>query len=526
MPRPNIVVIVADDLGFSDLGCFGGEIRTPVLDTLGTSGVRLSQFYNTARCSPSRASLLTGLHPHQTGIGVLTRPDLPHGYAGTLDPQCVTVAERLRDAGWRTWMIGKWHLAADVTTPNESWPTRKGFDRFFGTLAGCGSYFDPQTLTRGEQPALDAELNADFYYTDALSDEAVSWIEGLGDDEDERPFFLYLAYTAPHWPLHAPPELIDSYSGVFAEGWDVLRARRMERLVEQGILPAGTTLSERDPLEPAWNDAEHPRWEASRMQVYAAQVESMDRGIGRIVSALERAGVRDNTLIVFVSDNGASAEELPIGDAETFIHKDRAMREPTRDGSQVRVGNSPHIEPGAEDTYASYGAAWANLSNTPLRRYKRWVHEGGISAPLIAHWPDGALDAGAIVTAPFQLVDVVPTLLEAAGVERLESEGRSMLPALRGDSVPDATLYWEHIGNAAVRHGRWKLVRDHPGPWELYDIQEDRAELRDLAAENPGLVHRLVEEWQRWADRVGVLSWDAMLEEYERRGLPPAAAEE
>lgn len=525
--RPNVVLILADDLGFSDLGCYGGEIRTPVLDELGRGGVRFSQFYNTARCSPSRASLLTGLHPHQTGIGVLTRPDRPEGYPGTLDARCATIAERLRAAGWRTWMSGKWHLSSEVQSPDDSWPTRRGFERFFGTLAGCGSYFAPQTLTRGEQPAEDSHEDGDFYYTDAISDEAVGWIDHHGTSGDDAPFFLYLAYTAPHWPLHAPEAEIDAYSGAFDVGWDRLREGRLARLVAEGILPPDTALSERDPTQPAWSDEPEKAWQARRMQVYAAQVEAMDRGIGRVLEALERAGVRDDTVVVFLSDNGGSAEELPIGDRDRFAQKDTVLRAGTRDGRPVQVGNQPDVPPGAEDTYASYGVPWANLSNAPLRRYKRWVHEGGISSPLLVSWPNGRLADGAVVAAPFQLVDVLPTVLEITDVTAPDAvEGRSMLAALRGGRVASAPLFWEHIGNAAVRDGRWKLVRDHPGAWELYDIDVDRAEAHDLAAGRPALASRLAQDWQHWADRVGVIAWDRMLEVYADRGRPPEDAEE
>ena len=531
MDKPNIVLVLADDLGFSDLGCYGGEIRTPTLDKLGRSGVRLSQFYNTARCSPSRASLLTGLHPHQTGIGVLTRNDEPDGYPGNLNAQCTTIAETLHAAGWQTWMSGKWHLSADTRTPNGSWPTRRGFDRFFGTLTGCGSYYNPQTLMRGETPATDALDNPNFYYTDAISNEAVTWIDKNAEAEDPDPFFLSLPYTAPHWPLHVPEADAASYDGVYDVGWDTLRSERLSRLIDEGIIPAGTPLSERDPSQPEWEDASSPDWQSKRMQVYAAQVERLDSGVGRVVDALHRAGVFDNTLIIFVSDNGASAEELPIGEMDTFVQKDDALRAPTRDGLPMRIGNDPAIVPGAADTYASYGVPWANLSNTPLRRYKRWVHEGGISAPFLASWPDGGLDGGRVVHAPFQLVDVVPTLLEAVGIQLHDTdvpplEGRSMLPAWRGRPVDAAPLYWEHIGNAAIRRDQWKLVRAFPDSWELYDIEADRTEAVDLAKIHPKIVASLSLEWQTWATRVGVIPWDRMLENYRRRGLEPEDAEE
>ncbi len=515
MERPDIILIVADDLGFSDLGCYGGEIRTPHLDRLASRGVRLSQFYNTARCSPSRASLLTGKHPHQTGIGVLTRPDPPHGYLGDLSPSHPTIAEMLSVAGWRTWLCGKWHLSSDVNTPSHSWPTQRGFERFFGTIAGCSSYFDPQTLTRGETPAGDAAED-DFYYTDAISSEAVCWIDELSSEDSNEPFFLYLAYTAPHWPLHARLEDVEATRGRFDDGWDTLRERRLERLVEEGILQPGTTMSDRDPSQPPWSEASDHEWQARRMEVYTAQVESMDRGIGRVLDALDRAGRLDNAIIIFLSDNGASAEELPIGDPETFRTKDQSLTTGSRDGRALRLGNTPIIEPGPEDTYGSYGVPWANLSNTPFRRYKRWVHEGGISTPLIFQWANGGLAGGSVLHTASQLVDIVPTILDAVGVgpDSFSAEGRSLLEALRGGPVDDRTLYWEHIGNAAIRRGSWKLVRAHPLEWELYDIVTDRTELHDLAHIHPLVVDELSRAWEQWADRVGVIRWDDMLTRY------------
>lgn len=550
--RPNVVVVLADDLGWSDLGCYGGEIPTPAIDALAGRGTRMTQFYNTARCSPSRASLLTGLHPHQTGVGVLTRPDLPDGYPGNLDPTVPTMATRLRDAGYRTWLSGKWHLAA--AGHDESMPLRRGFERFFGTVAGCSSYFEPQTLHRGDVPATDAVDDPDFYYTDAIATEAVRWIDGHAASDDDAPFFLYLAATAPHWPLHALPADLEAVRGRFDDGWDALRARRLERMAAHGIVDADTRLSDRDPSQPAWSEVEDPAWEVSRMEAYAAQVVALDRAVGRVLDALDRAGFADDTLVVFLADNGASAEELPIGTVDSFRQKDAVMRRgTTRDGRPIRIGNEPSITPGGEDTYASYGVPWANLSNAPLRRYKRWVHEGGISTPFVASWPTGGIggacdaaaagtaagaaatatataDAARIVRDAAQLVDVLPTVLDAAGVPVGDEpvEGRSMLGTLRGEADPlgTRTLYWEHIGNAAVRRGNWKLVRDHPSGWELYDVAVDRTELHDRAADEPTLVAELAAEWQAWADRVGVLDWDAMVARYEASGRDAAAAEE
>jgi arylsulfatase len=527
--RPNVVLILVDDLGYSDLGCYGGEIHTPQLDELGRRGVRLSQFYNTARCSPSRASLLTGLHPHQTGIGILTNDDRPAGYPGSLNARCVTLAEVLLEAGYATCLSGKWHLASQMREPSPAWPTRRGFLRFFGTLTGCGSYFHPGTLVRGETNVEhDAPLAGDFYYTEAITHEAVAFVREHRRQHPRQPFFLYVAYTAPHWPLHACPEDVARYAGAYDIGWDALREQRMRRLRESGILDETTRLSARDPTQPAWVAAADQGWQARRMEVYAAQVDRMDQGVGRIVDALAQTASLDETLLIFLSDNGASDEQLPKVSLERFRQRSEIVRLETRDGRAVRIGNDPSIVPGPEDTYASYGRAWANLSNTPFRYYKQWTHEGGIATPVIVHWPTGGLQDGSILRTPFQLTDVMPTILEASGAayprhyqgrDILPLEGRSMLPALRGAAVPDGTLYWEHTGNAALRRGRWKLVRAYPGPWELYDLIDDRSELHDMAPRHPELVQELAAAWQAWANRVGVIPWEVTLALYRQRGL-------
>ena len=524
MASPNVVLVLVDDMGFSDIGCYGGEVRTPNLDRLARSGVRFSQFYNTARCSPSRASLLTGLHPHQTGIGILTNDDRPRGYAGTINSRCVTIAEALKPVGYATCLAGKWHLSSEMREPNEAWPTRRGFDRFFGTLTGCGSFWQPGTLTRGEA---NAEHEADapgFFYTDAITDEACAFVR---EQTAAQPFFLYLAYTAPHWPLHAREEDIARYDGVFDAGWDALRERRMQRLRDEGLFDDGTVPAGRDPTQPAWSEAEHKAWQLRRMQVYAAQVEGVDRGIGRMLDELEQSGQLDHTLVIFLSDNGASDETLPLVELERFKQRRDIVRLTTRDGREVQVGNDPAVMPGGEDTYASYGRAWANLSNTPFRFYKRWTHEGGIATPLIVHWPGGHLSNGSVVRRPCQLVDVLPTVLDAVGVaypthyakrEIQPCEGHSFLPALRGKHSPDGTLYWEHTGNGAIRRGRWKLVREHPNAWELYDMEADRCELHDLATARPDVVQELIAAWQAWAERVGVVPWETTLDIYRQAG--------
>jgi arylsulfatase len=527
--RPDIVLVLADDMGFSDIGCYGGEIETPNIDRLAAEGVRLTQFYNTARCSPSRASLMTGLHPHQVGVGILNFDDTPDGYPGDLTEECVTVPEALGQAGYATYLSGKWHLSADMETPNASWPTRRGFDRFFGTLEGAGSFYRPRTLMRDETNIEDEAEQPGWFYTDAISDHAVSFIEEHDRDRGADPFFLYLAYTAPHWPLHAHEEDVARYDGRFDAGWDTLREERLARLVKEGIVGDDQELAARDPRVPAWEDNPAKAWDARRMEVYAAQVDRMDQGIGRVLDTLERLGRLDNTLVVFLSDNGGCAEELDVDFVTAFV----PLQETTREGEPVVPGNVPGLVPGSEATYMSYGRSWAHLSNTPFREYKHWVHEGGIATPLVARWPRGlSAGRGSLHREPFQLTDVLPTLLDAAGAPYPQrrgdvpvppAEGRSMLPTWNGAATEPADLFWEHEGNSAVRSGPWKLVRKHGTPWELYAVESDRAEARDLAAEHPDVVEDLAARYDAWAQRCGVIPREVVLDLYARRGkgLPP-----
>lgn len=524
---PNIVLILVDDMGFSDIGCFGGEVQTPNIDALAAGGASLTQFYNTARCSPSRASLLTGLHPHQTGIGILNYDDSPEGYAGNLNRNCVTIAEALKPAGYRSYLSGKWHMAGDIHHPTDAWPTRRGFDEFFGTLEGAGSFFQPRTLTRNEQN-VEAEADAaDFYYTDAISDNAVQFMKQHDEQNGDDPFFMYVAYTAPHWPLHALEEDIAKYAGRFDAGWDVLREERLQRLIAAGIIDEQWKLTDRDARIPAWDDVSDKEWEAMRMAVYAAQIDRMDQGVGRVVEELRSQGKFDNTVVVFLSDNGGCAEEMPIETAKEFVTTYVTFDAETRDGREVRPGNDPSIVPGGEDTYATYGRAWANLSNTPFREYKHWIHEGGISTPLIVSWPE-RIDAGVLRTQAHQLPDVMATVLEAAGAEYplaypertpLPLEGISMLGTLiDGTHDDDRLLYWEHEGNCGVRRGAFKLVKKYAQDWELYDMLRDRTELHDIALDHPDVVAELSEAYAVWAQRCGVIPRERVLALYESRG--------
>ncbi|MBP0440089.1 arylsulfatase [Tianweitania sediminis] len=527
--KPDILIILNDDMGFSDIGCYGGEVETPNLDGLATGGLRYSQFYNTARCSPSRASLMTGLHPHQTGIGILTYDTGPEGYAGDLNRRCVTMAEVLREAGYGTYLSGKWHVAKNLREPTDSWPMQRGFDKFYGTIIGAGSFFYPNTLTRGnENIEHEARDDAEFFYTDAISDQAAAFIHEHHAASPDKPLFQYVTYTAPHWPLHAHDEDIAKYKGRFDAGWDRLREQRLERLVRAGIIDQSWMLTDRDPSQPAWENAEQKEWLLRCMEVYAAQIDRMDQGIGRILQALEETGRFENTLIIFLSDNGACAEDIPEGvDEKSLVEDLMIARAQTRDGRPVRLGNDPTIMPGAEDTYQSYGVAWANMSNTPFRLYKHWIHEGGIATPLIAHWPKGIAERGALRHVPGQLPDLMATVLEVSGARYPETfkgnvilplEGVSLVKSFAEDHQRTEPLFWEHEGNAAVRVGNWKLVRNYPGAWELYDMQSDRTEMRDLAADNSERVKDMLALYEAWAKRCGVIPREKILEEMKKLG--------
>jgi len=513
--KPNVVLILNDDMGYSDLGCYGGEVQTPNLDRLAAHGLRFSQFYNTARCSPSRASLLTGLHPHQTGVGILTYDSGPEGYAGNLNHRCVTIPQVLKANGYRTYMSGKWHVASSLTTPTDTWPMQRGFDEFYGTIIGAGSFYDPNTLTRGNENIEHEARKPGFFYTDAISDQAVAFIEQHQREHAGTPFFEYVAYTAPHWPLHAHDEDIAKYKGRFDEGWDTLREARLEKLVRSGVLDRQWQLSPRDPTQPPWSEAEHKAWLARCMEVYAAQIDRMDQGIGRILASLERTGQLDNTIVIFLADNGACAEDIPENvPIDELVEKLMIARSHTRDGEPVHFGNDPSRMPGPENTYQSYGQAWANLSNTPFRYYKHWIHEGGISTPLIVHWPAGIAARNEIRHTPGYLPDIMATIVDLTGsrypatfegraIEPLE--GVSLAPSFGADGVDRKAMFWEHEGNAAVRIGKWKLVRAYPGPWELYDMEADRTELHDVAAQHPERVADMARQYEAWAKRCGVI---------------------
>ena len=485
--RPNIVAIMSDDMGYSDLGCYGGEIKTPNLDRLASQGLRFTRFYTNNMCVPTRASLLSGCY---------TTKSL--GPEGGISADVATAAELLGAAGYSTYMSGKWHLANDGR--HESLPCQRGFDRFFGTTLGACSFWTPASLMVDNEPAEHLYLDPDFYYTDAISSHALDFMrEGLGK---EAPFFLYVAYTAAHWPLHAFEDDIGRYKGRYTAGWDALRLQRHERMKELGTVDPAWDLSPRNPEVPAWADEPHKAWQERRMEVYSAQITRMDQGIGRLLDLLDESGEANDTLVVFQIDNGGCHVEYATD------RKGPYLPETTRDGRPVIPGNVPEVMPGPENTYQSYGYGWANASNTPFRLYKQHDHEGGITVPLIARWPAAISGPGGTSDQLAHVIDLMPTFLDAAGVEHPPAfdgrsihpmDGTSLLPVLRGDSrEPPGELYWQWSRGRAIRQGRWKLVAVRNRPWELYDLESDGTELHDRAGDMPERVAAMERLWTKW----------------------------
>jgi arylsulfatase A-like enzyme len=543
--RPNIITILVDDMGFSDPGCFGGEIETPNLDRLATNGFRASQFYNTPRCCPSRACLLTGLYPHEAGVGMMVYRDIGEGYEGGLNKKCVTIAEVLRSADYQTMLSGKWHVGHEPAFR----PEERGFDKFTGiythvdsywrVLPGCEIYRDGEIFIGSEETPRDPYApDEEFHTTDFFTNVALDYIDQASQDA-ERPFYLHLCYNAPHFPLEAPDDLIEKYRGRYAAGWDQLREDKLARMKEMGILPSSQKLpetsgfdqDERDGFDfkvsvdsghlPAWDslsDSEQAELDFRRA-IYAAQVEHMDRNIGRLLEDLFGRGILDNTMIVFMSDNGCSGELGPYG-----------MNWPEYNSANYKDWRT-------EGGWATaQGQCWASLSNTPLRKYKIFVHEGGIASPFIVNWPSEIAEPGGICSEQvFHMIDILPTICEVAGVEiptefagrRITpGQGVSLLPWLRGtaDSPIPRTLYWQHEINAAIREDNWKLVtsddRD-PNAWELYDLSRDRSESEDLRERYPEKAAELEAKWRKWAKKSNVIPYPESRDCLRRIQWPP-----
>lgn len=490
--RPNIIIVLVDDMGYSDIGCYGSEIETPHLDQLASRGLRFTQFYNQGRCCPTRASLLTGLQPHQVGIGHMTEPpDSPLGisgpYQGYLNDQCTTLAEVLKASGYTTLMSGKWHLGY---SKQDTWPMQRGFEKFYGCLTGAINYFQPggnRLIYEGNQVV---KIDQNFYATDDFTDKACEYISEATRQSDQ-PFFLYLAYNAPHWPLNAKWDDYQKYRGKYRSGWNKLIEQRNARQKEIGLFPEGTKLP---PYPgPDWSSLDSRQQDRmdAIMAAYAGCVDSIDQNIGKLVTHLKSIDQYDNTIIFFLSDNGACQEGGKFGQGDEAMVKKPPLK--TTDG--VRLGMH-----------------WAGACNTPFRKYKHFVHEGGACTPLIVHWPKGIPEAnqGSFVRQHAYLQDFMPTVLELSGggypKDAIPCDGHSMLPLLEGRNTPIHTqpIFFEHEGNAAVRDGQWKLVREYRKPWELYNVSQDRTELNDLASQHPDRKQQMIRAWESWARDTGV----------------------
>ena len=503
--KPNIVVIVADDMGFSDLGCYGSEIHTPNLDQLASSGLRFTEFYNTARCWPSRAAILTGYYAQQVRRDSL--PGVKSGNGGTRPAWARLLPEMLRPLGYRSYHSGKWHV--------DGQPLKNGFDHSYA-LNDHDRYFYPKQHTLDDKPLPPVKPGDGYYSTTAIAQHAIDMVAGHQAGHRDEPFFLYLAFTSPHFPLHALPEDIAVYRERYLAGWDVLRQQRYTRMKQMGLVDCA--LSKLDPsVWPNYNlslTEQHDKigpgeagravpWDSLtdeqrlfqpvKMAIHAAMIHRMDIEIGRVITQLKAAGKFDDTLLFFVSDNGASAEQIIRGD-----------------------GHDTGAPPGSAKTFLGLGPAWSTASNTPLRLQKSWVHEGGISTPLIVHWPNGFAARGELRHNPGHLIDLAPTILQLAGGQWPATlagrpvpppPGKSLVPVFAKDgTVSHDYFWWFHDDNRAIRVGDWKLVADHKKPWELFNLHSDRSETTNLAASHPERVTQLEHEWTRRFDEFRALA--------------------
>jgi arylsulfatase len=503
-PRPNVLIFLADDMGFSDAGCYGGEIATPNLDALAKNGLRFTQFYNTARCWPSRAAILTGYYAQQVRRD--TVPGVQSGSQGVRPAWARLLPEMLGPLGYRAYHSGKWHV--------DGLPLQTGFDHSY-SLNDHNRHFAPRQHTEDDKPLPAVDPKSGYYTTTAIADHAVKCLKEHAAKYADRPFFGYVAFTAPHFPVQAPSEDVAKYRKTYLAGWDAMREERWKRM--QGLHISGASLSaiERDVGPPyafpealkklgpnelnrplPWADltAAQRDFQACKMAVHAAMVDRMDREIGRVLDQVRAMGVLDNTLVFFLSDNGASAEIMVRGD-----------------------GHDPTAECGTGATFLSIGPGWSSLANTPFRRHKTWVHEGGISTPLIVHWPKGIAARGEVRHTPGHLIDFVPTILEVAGGNRLEqwdgkpvppAPGKSLVPVFAKDgTVTHDSIWWLHEGNRALRVGDWKIVAaGKDSPWELYDLGSDRSETKDLAKDRPEKVRDLAALWTKQSDEYAALA--------------------
>ncbi len=491
---PNVMIILLDDMGFSDLGCYGGEIETPHIDALAKNGLRFSQFYNTARCWPTRAALMTGRYQHQVGMAMNFGEKAPRAYTGMIPQSARMIPELLKTRGYRCYHVGKWHLNARGPMHNETWPLARGYDHSYFMLRQ-DNFFNPKMLfddrIKIERPRND---QPDYYVTTAFTNQAIRRLKEHKEQHSEKPFFLYLAHTAPHFPLHALAEDVARFRGKYRKGWDEIRKQRLARQQASGLLKC--ELSPQDPVALKWDslsDEEKDKWDG-RMATHAAMIYRIDVGVGRIIEQLKQMDAVDNTLIFVLSDNGASAEYIVRGD-----------------------GDQPGAAPGSSESYRCLEVSWSNAANTPFKEHKMWTYEGGISTPLIAHWPSGILKPNRQTEHVGHVIDLLPTILDVAGAEYPASyQGKPSAGATglsfaglfkNQQSKEHEFLFWEHTGNIALRSGDWKIVASENQPWELYNLKQDRSELHNLAAEKSQLLRDLVYRWQKYADKIGVVEW-------------------
>ncbi|MDO4584442.1 MAG: sulfatase-like hydrolase/transferase [Planctomycetia bacterium] len=527
--RPNVVVITASNLGYSDLGCYGGEIQTPVLDALAAEGMQLTQFYSCGESTHTQTSLMTGQAPHRVGLG-LPRRDLKwESYRGELTDATATLGEFFQHAGYRTMAVGKWsfteHFEANKSTINSA--RSRGFDRFYGSNLAQTSYFEPKGLQLDSRAF---QVEKDFYYTRAIGQEAIRFLEEA--DERGKPFFLYAAFTAPSWPLHAPEEEIRRYAGKYRTGWEVTRMNRFQQLKQKRLVSSRMLLSPKDERVVDWrNLGQFTTWQARRMEVYAAQVSAMDRAIGQILDQLVKMGAKENTLVIFLSDAGGNAEELSRNAAAQSVFVSARQES----GQPIRVGNDPQTMPGSMNTFQSYGVPWANVSNTPFRGYAKTLYEGGLRTPCILRWPSEI--AVGKVSEPVHVIDLFATLVDVSetafprtlnGKRTLRPVGESIRNLFELDSRLEITMaeerteryfFWEFEGNQAVRFGKWKLHRPRGAKeWQLYDLRKDPTETKDVYSQfqyEPE-IEEMLSQLEIWKKSNGVYEWSKVKARYQK----------
>ena len=485
--KPNIIFILADDMGYSDIGCYGSEVNTPNLDQLAANGIKIRSFYNNARCCPTRASLLTGQYPHTVGMGAMVTPAKaliePGSYQGFLDNRYPTIAEELKKAGYSTYMTGKWH----VGEREQHWPLKRGFDHYFGLISGANSYYEiiPQEI--GKRHVVEdnkdfAIPKEGFYMTDAFTDHAIQYMHWQKTNQSDKPFFLYMAYTAPHFPMHALEEDVAKYIKLYEQGWDITREKRFEKMKKLGLIDSRYRLTERTAGIPAWDQATDKKTWVRKMAVYAAMIDRMDQNIGKMIGALKKEGQYENTIIIFLSDNGGCAENMS---SRNFNDTTKLI--------------------GQRGSYVTYDEPWANVSNTPFKKYKHFMHEGGMITPCIIQWPAGIQPKAGYSNEIGHVIDLLPTALELAGVTSKDLPGESLSYVWKDKKASPKTYCWEHEGNQAIRKGNWKLVKDLDDPaWELYDLDKDPSETNNLANTHQSLVTSMMNEYAAWANKVGV----------------------